>query len=94
MPLLEVKNLSVHFDVRGVTLKAVDDVSFRLMPGESLGIVGESGCGKSTVARSIIRLNAIAGGHVDYQGHDLASLFGVFDVFLFCKPDMQRGRSI
>ena len=62
-PLLEVKNLKVHFPVkRGMFsrvhefVKAVDDVSFTIEPGETLGLVGESGCGKTTLGRAIVRL--------------------------------------
>jgi oligopeptide transport system ATP-binding protein len=59
--LLEVKNLKQYFPVRvgffkKLPLKAVDDVSFNIKPGETLGLVGESGCGKTTVGRSIVRL--------------------------------------
>jgi oligopeptide/dipeptide ABC transporter ATP-binding protein len=76
MPLLEVKNLSVHFDVRGVTLKAVDDVSFAVAPGETLGLVGESGCGKSVTASAVMGLipqppGRIAGGEILFEGEDL-----------------------
>src|SRR5882724_10356569 len=60
--LLEVKNLKVHFPVKhGMfsrvreTVKAVDDVSFGIAPGETLGLVGESGCGKTTLGRAIVR---------------------------------------
>ena len=63
MPLLEVKNLKVHFPVKhGMFsrvrefVKAVDDVSFSIAPGETLGLVGESGCGKTTLGRAIVRL--------------------------------------
>ena len=59
--LVEVKNLKQYFPVRNskgklVPLKAVDDVSFAIKPGETLGLVGESGCGKTTVGRSLLRL--------------------------------------
>ena len=62
-PLLQVDNLKMYFPVRsGIFLrqagwvKAVDDVSFNIYPGETLGLVGESGCGKSTIGKSIVRL--------------------------------------
>ncbi|UCF31514.1 MAG: ABC transporter ATP-binding protein [bacterium] len=77
--LLEVRNLEVHFEVRGVTLKAVDDVSFTIAPGETLGLVGESGCGKSVTASAIMRLvpqppGKIAGGRILFEGDDLLAL--------------------
>lgn len=61
MTLLEVKQLKTYYRMRTGTLKAVDDVSFNLEKGESLGIAGESGCGKSTVALSLMRLVTGAG---------------------------------
>ncbi|MDH5276741.1 MAG: ATP-binding cassette domain-containing protein, partial [Gammaproteobacteria bacterium] len=82
-PLLQVENLKVHFPVRqeGVlvgastaVLRAVDGVSFRLDPGETLGVVGESGCGKSTLCRAILRLIGITSGDVLWLGVNLAGL--------------------
>jgi len=75
-PLIEVKNLEVQFEVRGVTLRAVDNVSFSIAPGETLGLVGESGCGKSVTASAIMRLipqppGRISGGEVWFDGSDL-----------------------
>ena len=55
-PLISAKNIKKHFDVGDGVLKAVDGVSFDIFPGETFGLVGESGCGKSTVGRTIIRL--------------------------------------
>ncbi len=78
--LLEVKDLKVHFHVgRGLKkhkkiLKAVDGVSFRLKAGETLGIVGESGCGKSTCGNSIIRLLQPTSGEILFEGQDLAKM--------------------
>ena len=79
--LLEVKNLKKYFEIRGGLLKkvvghvkAVDDVSFDVNQGETLGIVGESGCGKSTTGRTILRLLEPTAGQVLYGGVDLASL--------------------
>ncbi len=78
-PLIEVKNLEVHFEIRGATLKAVDNVSFEIAPGETLGLVGESGCGKSVTASAIMRLipqppGKIAGGEIIFEGTDLLTL--------------------
>jgi oligopeptide/dipeptide ABC transporter ATP-binding protein len=81
-PLLQVENLSVHFGSsrarasrrkQGV-LKAVDDVTFSIAKGEVLGLVGESGCGKSTVSRALLRLVPLTGGKVIFNGRDLAVL--------------------
>ena len=55
-PLLEIKNLRTYFSVRGYTAKAVNDVSLSILPGQTLGLVGESGCGKTVTAHSIMRL--------------------------------------
>lgn len=69
--LLEVKNLKKYFSVgKGKVLKAVDDVSFDIYKGETLGLVGESGCGKSTVGRTIIRLYNATSGQVMYGNED------------------------
>ncbi|MBR7113804.1 MAG: ABC transporter ATP-binding protein, partial [Firmicutes bacterium] len=74
--LLEVKNLKQYFPVRvgtfkTIPLKAVDDVSFAIKPGETLGLVGESGCGKTTVGRSIMRLYEPTGGQVIFDGEEV-----------------------
>ena len=75
--LLRVKDLVVHFPAgRRRVVHAVSEVSFDVVSGETLGIVGESGCGKSTVARAIIRLVDITAGEVIYEGQDLAGLEG------------------
>jgi len=75
--LLSVEELTVEFPVgRHEVVHAVSGISFDVAEGETLGIVGESGCGKSTVARSIIRLNKIRSGKVLFEGTDLASLKG------------------
>ena len=78
-PLLEVKDLQTFFFTERGTAKAVDRVSFHIMPGQVLGIVGESGCGKSVTAHSILRLipsppGKIVGGQVRFQDKDLLSL--------------------
>ena len=75
--LLRVKDLVVHFPAgRRRVVHAVSEVTFDVVSGETLGIVGESGCGKSTVARAIIRLVDITAGEVLYEGRDLAGLEG------------------
>jgi len=78
-PLLEIRNLKTYFDVRGGVLKAVDDVSFTIEGGETLGLVGESACGKSVTASSIMRLvpippGRIAGGEILFEGNDILKL--------------------
>jgi len=72
-PLIEVKHLKEYFDIntglfRSKPLKAVDDVSFSIKKGETLGLVGESGCGKTTVGRTILHLYKPTGGEVWYDG--------------------------
>jgi peptide/nickel transport system ATP-binding protein/oligopeptide transport system ATP-binding protein len=81
VPLLQVENLSRHFVVRRsllgtprATVKAVDGVSFEIGEGETLALVGESGCGKSTVGRLVLRLIEPTAGRVLFEGRDLASL--------------------
>lgn len=75
-PLIEVKNLKQYFPVKtGMFktqyLKAVDDVSFDIAAGETLGLVGESGCGKTTVGRSILHLYEPTSGHVLFDGEEV-----------------------
>jgi len=84
--LLEVNNLQVHFHLSGgglidrlmgskpITVKAVDGVSFTVNKGETLGLVGESGCGKSTTGRAILQLIKPTSGEVLFQGTDLTKL--------------------
>lgn len=87
--LLEIADLKVHFDIKdgkqwfwqpSKTLKAVDGVTLRLYEGETLGVVGESGCGKSTFARAIIGLVKATDGKVAWLGKDLLGM----------KPDEWR----
>ena len=71
--LVEVKDLKQYFPIKvgftkTIPLKAVDGVSFSIKPGETLGLVGESGCGKTTVGRSLLRLYTPTGGEVLYNG--------------------------
>ena len=79
--LLEVKNLVKHFPVRSgifsrveAYVRAVDGISFDIEPGETLGLVGESGCGKSTAGRSILRLIEPTAGEILYKGSDIIKL--------------------
>ncbi|RZK74076.1 MAG: ABC transporter ATP-binding protein [Pedobacter sp.] len=80
-PLLEVNGLSTWYPIKNgffgkVTdhVKAVDDVSFQVFPGETLGLVGESGCGKTTLGRSILRLVEPTAGEVLFEGRDITSI--------------------
>jgi oligopeptide/dipeptide ABC transporter ATP-binding protein len=73
-PLLRVENLTKHFREGRHTIHAVNSVSFEVQPGEAVGLVGESGCGKSTTARCILRLERPSGGRVLFGGQDLAAL--------------------
>lgn len=80
-PVLRVEDLKIYFPMKkgflgagSAHIKAVDGVSFYLNKGETLGLVGESGCGKSTTARGILRLVPITSGKVFFQGHDLTEL--------------------
>jgi peptide/nickel transport system ATP-binding protein len=82
-PILEINNMKVYFPIRkGVFGKttgfvpAVDDVSFNVYPGETLGLVGESGCGKTTLGRAIMRLIEPTAGKVFFMGRDFSSLYG------------------
>jgi len=80
-PLLTVKNLKKYFPIRGGLLSrevarvhAVDDISFTMQPGETLGLVGESGCGKSTTGRTILRLIEPTSGEVWFDGKNVTTL--------------------
>ena len=80
-PLISVERLSLHFPLRGGWLrrpsgivKAVDDVSFDIARGETLGLVGESGCGKSSTGRALLRLARPTSGRVRFEGRDLGDL--------------------
>ena len=90
-PLLKVNNLVTHYPVKGGVFRrtvaqvhAVEDVSFTIMKGKTLSLVGESGCGKSTVGRSLIRLVEPTSGEVDLDGQDILSL---------APKDMREARS-
>ena len=87
-PLLRVDDLQTHFHTRDGVVRAVDGVSFEVMPGETLAVVGESGCGKSVTAMSILRLlpmppARIAGGRIEFEGRNLLEL---------SEPEMRKVR--
>lgn len=73
-PILEVKNLKKYFNTPGGVLHAVDDISFTLEKGKILGVVGESGCGKSTMGRAILRLHEPTSGEVIFDGRDITKV--------------------
>ncbi len=82
-PILEARNLTKHFPVkRGVfaktlgVVRAVDGVNFSIDPGQTLGLVGESGCGKTTTAKLVLRLEEPTGGGLRFEGHDIGGLEG------------------
>ncbi len=81
-PILSVRNLKTYFDVtKGLfskkqIVKAVDDVSFDVMPNETFGLVGESGCGKTTLGRTIVKLYDPVEGSIEFMGKDIANLKG------------------
>jgi len=80
-PVLQVKDLVTSFPIKGGVFKkkigdiqAVSGISFNIYPGETMGLVGESGCGKSTVARTIIGLEKPESGHIYFEGQDLTNI--------------------
>ena len=73
-PLLQVCDLRVEFRTERGLLRAVDGVSFELGAGRTLGLVGESGCGKTVLSRTLLRLNPVAGGRVVFEGQDLTAM--------------------
>ena len=79
--LLEIKDLKVYFPIKGQLIpkkvayvKAVDGISFNIKKGETLGLVGESGCGKSTTGRAILRLVESKEGQIIFQGKDILKM--------------------
>ncbi len=115
IPLLEARDLKKHFPVtRGLLLarttgmiKAVDGIDFQIWPGQTVSLVGESGCGKTTTARTILRLETATSGSLTFEGQEVSSLKGddlrrfrasvqaVFqDPFSSFNPRMQVGSSI
>ena len=97
-PLLEVRDLKKHFAIHeGVFsrtvghVRAVDGLSFHIEPGETLGLVGESGCGKSTIARTVLGLVPPTAGSIEWRGQStealagraFGALSGIRDAFIF-----------
>jgi ABC-type dipeptide/oligopeptide/nickel transport system ATPase component len=76
--MLEIRNLSTFFQTRAGDARAVDDISFAVQGGENFGLVGESGCGKTTAVKSIIKLlppnGRIVAGQILFRGQDLVSV--------------------
>ncbi|MFE8697159.1 ABC transporter ATP-binding protein [Cytobacillus sp. FJAT-53684] len=86
-PLIQIKNLKKFYNVSGKVIKAVDNVSLDIYEGETIGLVGESGCGKSTIGKTIIRLHEATEGKVLFSGEDIYSLKG--NALNKLKKDMQ-----
>ena len=73
--LLEIKNLKQYFNEgKRNEVRAIEDISFNIYKGETLGLVGESGCGKSTTGKAIIKLNDITDGEILYEGQDIQKI--------------------
>ena len=91
--LLKVDHLCQYFRLGRKDLKAVDDVSFEIRKGESFGLVGESGCGKTTTGRSIIKLYDITSGNVYFKGQRIgAGIRSYQDSIKQAKKDLDAGK--
>ncbi len=75
-PLLTIEDVHVHYGVSRHLVKAVNGVTFDIRPGESVGLVGESGCGKTTLGRAVMRLTDIHAGRICFQGQDISDYSG------------------
>ncbi len=92
--MLEINNLKVHFPIRGGffgtiqhVVKAVDGISIKIEEGESYGLVGESGCGKTTTGRAMLGLNKITEGNIEFEGDDITKI--VKKAHAYFRRDMQ-----
>ncbi len=101
--LLEIKNASVEFHVPGGSVRALDGVSLTVNPGETVAVVGESGCGKTTLARAVLGLQGLAGGNIVLTGEEvkgtprrLAERVGMVwqDPYASLNPKWKVGRSV
>ena len=89
--ILEVKNLKQYFEpIKGYTVKAVDGVSFNIKEGEVLGLVGESGCGKSTVLRTIMGVYPPTEGEIWFKGNQISDK----KVFAQNKKDVRQNMQV
>lgn len=75
-PLIKIRNLKKYYAQDGKMVKAIDDISLDIFAGETLGLVGESGCGKSTVARCLLGLSSISSGSIEFEGRSIGDLKG------------------
>ena len=91
-PLVQVKNLCKYFEIsRKETLKAVDDLTFDIYKGETVSLVGESGCGKSTTGRTMIKLYNPTSGNVYYDGKDIYELSDFVENTVVPTMERQNG---
>ena len=75
-PLIKIRNLKKYYSQDNKIVKAIDDISLDIFPGETLGLVGESGCGKSTVARCLLGLSSLTSGTIEFEGKSIPDLKG------------------
>ncbi|MCW5944111.1 MAG: ABC transporter ATP-binding protein [Fimbriimonadaceae bacterium] len=102
-PLVTVRDVSVEFAAQNGVVRALDGVSMEVFPGETVAVVGESGCGKTTLARAILGLQPVAGGRIVVEGHEvhgtsrgLAERVGIVwqDPYASLNPKWKVGRSV
>jgi len=75
-PLIKIRNLKKYYSQDQKLVRAIDGISFDIFPGETLGLVGESGCGKSTIARCLLRLTQLTGGSIEFEDKSIEKLKG------------------